>query len=315
MGALFDGVWQANRSFPTGQDGGFERPATRFRNWITRDGSPGPSGVGGFAAASGRYRLYASLACPWAHRGLVVRRLKRLEDAIAVSIVNPHMGEDGWTFLPDRGVVPDPDGATLLREVYLRADRRASGSVTVPVLWDTETRTIVSNESGEIISMLNEAWDGVDLAPAPLRDEIAAINARVYDDVNNGVYRAGFARSQGAYDAAFGRLFATLDWLERRLGDGRPFLLGEVLTLADIRLWTTLVRFDAVYHGHFKCNRNRLLDFPWLWAFTRRVYAYDGIGQTVDLDHIKRHYYGSHPSINPNGIVPAGPALDFGPSQ
>ena len=317
MGRLVDGVWETDRSFPTGKDGAFERPTTRFRNWITRDGAPGPSGRGGFTPDPGRYRLYVSLACPWAHRTLIVRALKGLAGAIAVSVVNPLMGEDGWTFLPDRAVVPDPDGATFLREVYLRADPRASGSVTVPVLWDTRTRTIVSNESGEIIRMLDDAFESEapPLHPPPLRDEIEAVNARVYRDVNNGVYRAGFAASQGAYEAAFASLFAALDWLEARLSDGRPFLVGDQLTLADIRLFTTLVRFDAVYHGHFKCNRNRLVDFPALWAHTRRIHAIDGVAGTVDLDHIKRHYYGSHPDLNPRGIVPVGPAIDFGPAS
>ena len=315
MGRLVDGVWQTDRSFPVGRDGAFERPTTAWRDWITRDGAPGrEGGRAGFTPDPGRYRLYVSLACPWAHRALIVRRLKHLEDAIDVSVVNPIMGEDGWTFLPDRGVVPDPDGATFLREIYLRADPHASGSVTVPVLWDTRDRTIVSNESAEIIRMLDDAFDGGPaLAPAPLRDEIERVNARVYDEVNNGVYRAGFAKSQGAYDAAFDALFAALDWLEARLAPagGRGFLVGDQLTLADIRLFTTLVRFDAVYHGHFKCNRNRLVDFPALWTWTRRLHAMDGIGDTVDLDHIKRHYYGSHPDLNPKGIVPLGPALDF----
>ena len=254
-----------------------------------------------------------SLACPWAHRTLAVRALKGLGDRLPVSVVNPHMGEDGWSFLPDRGVVPDPDGATFLREVYLRADPRASGSVTVPVLWDTERRTIVSNESSEIVRMLDEAWDGgPDLQPPALRDEIDAVNERVYRDLNNGVYRAGFARTQRAYEEAYAAVFDALDWLEARLADGRPFLLGDRLTLADIRLWTTLVRFDAVYHGHFKCNRNRLIDMPALWAFTRRVHAIDGLAGTVDLDHVKRHYYGSHPELNPKRIVPVGPPIDFG---
>ena len=243
-----------------------------------------------------------------------MRRLKALDDAIAVSVVHPIMGEDGWSYAPDRGVVADPDGAGFLRDVYLRADPHASGTVTVPVLWDEKRRTIVSNESAEIIQMLDEAFDGgPSLAPTSLRDEIEAVNARVYSDVNNGVYRCGFARSQEAYDRAFATLFEALDWLEARLGDGRRFLVGDRLTLADVRLFTTLVRFDAVYHGHFKCNRNRLVDFPGLWAYTRRLHATEGFGDTVDLDHIKRHYYGSHPDLNPRGIVPLGPSLDFTP--
>ncbi len=314
MGRLVDGRWETGRSFPTGKDGAFERTATAWRNWITRDGGPGPSGGGGFTPDFGRYRLHVSLACPWAHRTLIVRRLKKLEAAIPVSVVNPHMDEDGWSYAPDRGVVPDPDGARFLRDVYLRADPRASGSVTVPVLWDTERRTIVSNESGEIIRMLDDAFDGgPPLYPEPIRDEIEAVNGRVYSDVNNGVYRSGFAATQDAYERAFAILFEALDWLEARLGEGRRFLVGEQLTLADIRLFTTLVRFDAVYHGHFKCNRNRLVDFRHLWAYTRRLHAIAGIGDTVDLDHIKRHYYGSHPDLNPKRIVPVGPALDFTP--
>jgi glutathionyl-hydroquinone reductase len=306
MGVLVDGVWHGERSFPTGADGAFERPPTRFRDRIDR--APGAR----FAPERGRYHLHVSLACPWAHRTLVVRRLKGLEDAIGVSVVNPIMAEDGWTYLPDGGVVPDPDGARFLREVYLRADPRCSGRVTVPVLWDRQERTIVSNESAEIIRMLDAAFDGGPaLAPPELAGEMEALDATVYETVNNGVYRAGFAASQGAYEAAFAALFATLDALEARLADGRSFLFGEQLTLSDIRLWTTLVRFDAVYHGHFKCNRQRLVEYPHLWRYTRRVFGHEGIGETVDLDHIKRHYYGSHVHLNPSGIVPVGPALDF----
>ncbi len=306
MGVLVEGSWHDERSFPTGADGAFERPPTRFRDRIAADGSTR------FAPEAGRYHLHVSLACPWAHRTLVVRRLKGLEAAITVSVVNPHMAEDGWTYLPDRGVVPDPDGARFLRDVYLRADGRCSGRVTVPVLWDRVHATIVSNESSEIIRMLDGAFaGGPDLAPAGLTDEMEALDARVYATVNNGVYRAGFAASQEAYEAAYGELFATLDWLELRLGDGRAFLFGDAPTLSDIRLWTTLVRFDAVYHGHFKCNRQRLVEYEHLWRFTRRMFAHRGIGETVDLDHIKRHYYGSHVHLNPSGIVPVGPALDW----
>ena len=312
MGRLSGGEWVVDADMPAGRNGAFERPTTAWRNWITRDGTPGPSGEGGFRPDAGRYRLYVSLACPWAHRTLIVRSLKGLTAAIDVAVVAPHMGDDGWTFAPDRGVVPDPDGARFLREIYLRADPKATGAVTVPVLWDTERRTIVSNESAEIIAMLADAFDGgPDLAPAALQDEMAALNERVYRDVNNGVYRAGFARNQAAYDDAFRALFAALDWLEAHLADGRPFLFGDRPTLADIRLFTTLVRFDAVYHGHFKCNRNRIVDSPALWRHTRRMFQHDGIGETVDLDHIKRHYYGSHPFLNPRGIVPAGPAIAF----
>ncbi len=306
MAMLVDGVWHDERTFPTGRDGAFERPATTFRDWITTEAAAR------FTPEPGRYHLYVSLACPWAHRALVVRKLKRLEDAITVSVVNPHMAEDGWTFEADRGVIADPEGARFLREIYLRADPHCSGRVTVPVLWDRVHRTIVSNESADIIRMLNRAFPGgPELEPPALASEIDALNERIYPSVNNGVYRAGFAASQAAYEAAYHALFATLDMLEERLGDGRGFLLGAAPTLADIRLWTTLVRFDAVYHGHFKCNRQRLVEYPHLWAYTRRMFGHEGIGETVDLDHIKRHYYGSHVHLNPGGIVPAGPALDF----
>ncbi len=306
MGRLVDGVWEKDRGFPTGKSGAFERTTTRFRNRITRDGRSG------FAPEPGRYRLYVSLACPWAHRTLIVRALKGLEEAIAVSVVNPIMGEEGWTFEPDRAVVPDPEGARYLREIYLRADPRCSGTVTVPVLWDTRARTIVSNESADIIVMLDDAFDGGPaLAPPDLRAAMEEVNERVYATLNNGVYRAGFARSQEAYDEAVLAVFATLAWLETRLADGRPFLMGEALTLADIRLFTTLVRFDPVYHGHFKCNWRRLVDYPCLWAFTRRVRQTGGVADTIDLDHIKRHYYGSHPTINPTGIVPLGPEIAY----
>lgn len=308
MGSLIEGVWHADRAFPVGGDGAFERTVTRFRSWITRDGEAGPTGQGGFTPEPGRYRLYVSLACPWAHRTLIVRRLKRLEDAIAVSVVHPHMGADGWTFEPGRGVVPDPDGATLLREVYLRADAAYTGTVTVPVLWDHARRTIVSNESADIIRMLDRAFGTPgELEPDALRDGIDALNKRVYETVNNGVYRAGFATTQDAYERAYRSLFETLDALEDRLSDGRTFLFGDRPTLADIRLFTTAIRFDPVYHGHFKCNRNKLSEYRHLPDWTRRMMALDGVADTVDLDHVKRHYYGSHPTINPNGIVPLGP--------
>ena len=306
MGVLVDGVWHGERDFPLDTGGAYARPDSVFRDWITTE--PGAR----FGPEPGRYHLHVSLACPWAHRTLVVRRLKGLEEAITVSVVNPHMAADGWTFAPDRGVVPDPEGARFLRDIYLRADPHASGRVTVPVLWDRHHRTIVSNESADIIRMLNRAFPGgPELEPPELRDEIDRIDADTYAHVNNGVYRAGFAATQAAYETAFRALFTTLDALEARLADGRRFLLGPAPTLADIRLWTTLVRFDAVYHGHFKCNRQRLVEYPHLWAFTRRLYQHEGIGETVDLDHIKRHYYGSHVHLNPTGIVPVGPALDF----
>ena len=316
MGLLVDGKW-VDQWYDTESTGGrFVRSESQLRNWITSDGSPGPSGEGGFAAEPGRYHLYVSLACPWAHRTLIMRRLKGLEDMIGVSVVNPHMGENGWTFEPGPGVVPDPvAGADYLYQVYLRARPDYSGRVTVPVLWDLKRDTIVSNESAEIIRMFNSAFDGVgakagDYAPAALLPEIDAVNARIYDTVNNGVYKAGFATGQPVYEEAVKTLFATLDELEAKLSRQR-YLLGDRVTEADWRLFTTLVRFDAVYYGHFKCNLRRLVDYPALWAYTRELYQWPGVSQTVDLGHIKAHYYGSHPTINPNRIVPLGPVLDF----
>ncbi|MEQ8815378.1 MAG: glutathione S-transferase family protein [Thalassobaculum sp.] len=316
MGLLIDGVWHA-RDPDAGSTGGrFRRRESAFRNWVTADGAPGPSGDGGFRAEPGRYHLYVSLACPWAHRTLIMRALKGLEDAITVSVVHWYMGDDGWSFADAPGVVADPiHGAGFLRDVYLAADPRYTGKVTVPALWDRETGTIVSNESAEIIRMFNTAFDGVgaaagDYYPAAHRDEIDRVNARVYDTVNNGVYKAGFATSQDAYEEAVGPLFDSLDWLEERLSR-RRWLVGDRLTEADIRLFTTLVRFDPVYHGHFKCNVRRIADYPALAGFTRDVYQTPGIAGTVDLDHIKRHYYQSHRGVNPTGIVPVGPDIDY----
>ncbi|MGU3540058.1 glutathione S-transferase family protein [Methylobacterium sp. A54F] len=312
MGMLVDGAWQ-DRWYDTKSTGGrFERKQSAFRNWVTADGSPGPSGSGGFPSAAGRYHLYVSLACPWAHRTLIVRALKGLEDAISVSVVDPHMGGEGWVFGDSPGATPDPiGGAQRLYEVYLRADPRYTGRVTVPVLWDRERDTIVSNESAEIIRMLNAAFGGTgpDLYPAALREAIDAVNARVYDRVNNGVYKAGFATTQAAYAEAFEALFAELDALEEALGRSR-YLCGP-LTEADIRLFTTLVRFDPVYVGHFKCNRRRIADYPNLSNYLRDLYALPGVAGTVNLTHIKRHYYESHPTINPTGIVPLGPETDL----
>ena len=313
MGLLVDGQWH-DEWYDTDSTGGrFERSAARFRNWITPDGAPGPSGEGGFPAAPGRYHLYVSLACPWAHRTLIFRHLKGLEAMIPLSVVHWHMGEQGWTFAPGPGVVADPiHGADYLYQVYTAADAKYSGRVTVPVLWDRERATVVSNESSEIIRMFNSAFDAVgatpgDFYPQPLRAEIDAVNERVYETLNNGVYRAGFATTQEAYEEAVTALFETLDWLEARL-TGKTFLVGECLTEADWRAYTTLVRFDAVYHGHFKCNLRRIRDYPALDAYLRRLHAMPGIAATVDFDHIKRHYYGSHKSINPTGIVPLGPS-------
>ncbi|MGY2048580.1 glutathione S-transferase family protein [Methylobacterium sp. JK268] len=312
MGLLVDGVWQ-DQWYDTKATGGrFVRKDSAFRNWVTRDGAAGPSGEGGFPAVAGRYHLYVSLACPWAHRTLIVRALKGLEEAISVSVVDPHMGAEGWVFGDSPGATPDSvNGARRLYEVYLKADPSYTGRVTVPVLWDKERSTIVSNESAEIIRMLNAAFPGgPDLCPADLTPEIDALNARVYDRVNNGVYKAGFATSQDAYAEAVTALFEELDALDARLGRGR-FLFGESLTEADIRLFTTLVRFDPVYVGHFKCNLRRIADYPNLAPYLRDLYQQPAIRPTVNLTHIKRHYYESHPSINPTGIVPLGPILDY----
>ncbi len=316
MGLLVDGRWQ-DRWYDTAASGGrFVRTDASFRNWVTADGDPGPSGSGGFPAEAGRYHLYVSLACPWAHRTLIVRALKGLEGAITLSVVHWRMLEDGWTFAEGPGTVPDPiHGARLLYEVYQAADPTFTGRVTVPVLWDRTRATIVSNESSEIIRMLNSAFDRVgakagDLYPVPLRAEIDAVNARVYATLNNGVYRAGFATAGDAYEEAVRPLFATLDWLEERLAHNR-YLMGPALTEADVRLYTTLVRFDAVYHGHFKCNIRQVADYPALWGYLRDLYQTPGFGNTTDFLHIKHHYYESHRTINPTGIVPLGPSLDF----
>lgn len=317
MGLLVNGQWQ-DRWYDTSSTGGrFERSAAAFRNWITPDGAAGPSGTDGFRAEAGRYHLYVSLACPWAHRTLIVRALKGLESAIDVSVVHWRMLEHGWTFENGPGVLTDPlHRADRLYQVYTAARRDYTGRVTVPVLWDKTRATIVNNESSEIVRMLNAAFDGVgatplDLYPPALRERIDAINARVYATLNNGVYRAGFATTQAAYEEAVVPLFETLDWLETQLAQQR-FLTGDALTEADVRLFTTLIRFDAVYVGHFKCNLRRLADYPHLSAYTRDIYQLPGIAPTVNFEHIKRHYYESHPSVNPSGIVPLGPLLDFG---
>ena len=316
MGVLIDGIWQ-DRWYETGNTGGrFVRTDSPFRNWITPDGAPGPTGEGGFAAEPGRYHLTISRACPWAHRTMIFRALKGLEDAISVSATHWLMGAQGWTFEPGPGVVPEAiTGARYLYEVYLTADPRYTGRVTVPMLWDKQRRTIVSNESADIIRMFNSAFDRVgardgDYYPEDLRTDIDALNARIYDTVNNGVYKAGFATSQAAYEEAVRPLFDTLDWLDERLS-GRRFLYGDGLTEADWRLFTTLVRFDPVYVGHFKCNIRRLVDYPNLWPYTRDLYQMPGIRATVDFAHIKGHYYQSHATINPTGIVPLGPEIDF----
>ena len=316
MGLLVDGVWQDQWYDTRKTSGRFVRSESRFRNWITPDGTPGPTGEGGFAAEPGRYHLYISRACPWAHRTMIFRALKGLEEAISVSVTHWLMAGQGWTFEPGPGVIPDTiNGARFLHEVYTRADPHYTGRVTVPVLWDKRRGTIVSNESADIIRMLNGAFDRVgarpgDYYPEALRPEIDALNARIYDTVNNGVYKAGFATTQAAYEEAVRPLFGTLDWLEERLA-GRRFLCGDRQTEADWRLFTTLVRFDPVYVGHFKCNIRRLADYPSLWSYTRELYQTSGIRETVDFAHIKSHYYQSHATINPTGIVPLGPAIDF----
>ena len=316
MGKLVNGEWH-DVWYDTGKTGGqFVRKDASFRNWITEDGRPGPSGSGGFAAESGRYHLYVSLACPWAHRTLIFRALKGLEEMISVSVVHHYMADKGWSFEPGPGVIPDTEqGARFLHEIYQKADPVFTGRVTVPVLWDRKTSTIVSNESSEIIRMLNSAFDQIgarngDFYPTALRADIDEVNARIYPTLNNGVYRCGFATTQSAYEEAFEALFYTMDWLESRLSKQR-YLVGNQITEADWRLFPTLVRFDPVYVGHFKTNKRRLTDYPNLWAYTRELYQVPGIAETVNMHHIKHHYYGSHPTINPSGVVPNGPHIDF----
>ncbi|HUC64185.1 MAG TPA: glutathione S-transferase family protein [Stellaceae bacterium] len=305
MGVLVEGQWR-DTWYETGKTGGaFERPNTQFRRWITADGSSG------FPAAAGRYHLFLALACPWCHRTLLMRLMKRLEGVISVSFVEPLMLENGWTF-----ATPDPlTGARYVYQIYQKADPRHSGRASVPVLWDKETRTIVSNESADIIRMLNRAFDAFtdereDYYPATLAAEIDAVNARIYDTVNNGVYKAGFATRQEPHSAAVRALFETLAWLEERLSRQR-YLLGNRLTEADWRLFPTLARFDAVYYGHFKCNLRHVYEYPALWDYTRALYQKPGVAATVDLDNFKTHYYGSQRSVNPSGVVPLGPKIDF----
>lgn len=316
MGYLDNGRWVSDESKLSDSKGAFVRKQSAFRNFVTADGSAGPTGEGGFAAEPGRYHLYVSLACPWAHRTLILRGRKGLNDQIGLSVVHWLMKDDGWTFDDAAGTIPDTvNHARALHEIYTTAMPTYTGRVTVPVLWDKQRRTIVSNESADIVRMFNSAFDGVgaavgDYYPAALRDEIDGVNDRVYETVNNGVYRAGFATSQDAYEEAVAALFESLDWIEERLSRHR-FLVGDRLTEADIRLFTTLVRFDPVYHGHFKCNVRRIVDHPNLWNYTRDLYQRPGVRETVDLTHIKNHYYQSHAWVNPSGIVPAGPEIDF----
>ena len=310
MGKLIDGVWTDQRLDTRSTGGRFVRTETSFRDWITGDGSSG------FKAEAGRYHLYISLACPWACRALVFRQLKGLDGTIGLSVVDPLMLEYGWVFSDGPGCIPNSaNGFEFLHQVYTKAEPKYSGRVTVPVLWDKERNTIVNNESAEIIRMFNGAFsglgaDGADFYPEDLQDEIDAVNDPVFENVNNGVYRCGFATSQEAYEDAFEALFATLDDLEARLGRQR-YLAGGRVTEADWRLFPTLVRFDPVYHGHFKCNRRRLADYPNLWNYTRELYQMPGVAGTVDLDHIKRHYYMSMPTVNPSQVVPKGPDIDF----
>ena len=317
MGLLIDGEWR-DKWYDTESTGGkFERSTSEFRNWVTADGSAGPSGKSGFQAQSGRYHLYVSYACPWAHRALIFRALKDLTDHISVSVVHPDMMEDGWTFATDfEGATGDTlFGSDFLRDIYIKADPNFTGRVTVPVLWDKAQNTIVSNESAEIIRMFNSAFNEItgntdDYWPTDLREQIADINERVYETVNNGVYKAGFATSQDAYDDAVHPLFDSLAWLESILENNR-FLAGDKLTEADWRLFTTLARFDLVYHTHFKCNHKRLTDYPNLWAYTRQLYQHADIAETVHFDHIVRHYHFSQTTVNPHQIIPINPTVDF----
>jgi glutathionyl-hydroquinone reductase len=316
MGLLVEGKWQSDAGRWADSKGRMQRPDATLRNWITPDGSPGPTGRGGFKAEAGRYHLYIARACPWAHRTAIFRELKGLQGMIGLSVTHWLMLENGWTFDAAPGVIPDSiNGARYLYELYAKSEAGYSGRVTVPVLWDRKTSRIVNNESADIIRMLNSAFDGIgatpgDYYPEELRAEIDAVNKRVYDTLNNGVYKAGFAGSQDAYEEAVVPLFETLDWLEEKLSRA-DYLVGNRLTEADWRLFTTLLRFDPVYHTHFKCNLRRLVDYPALWRYTRRLYQHPAVGPTVNMDHIKGHYFQSHRWINPTGIVPKGPIVDF----
>lgn len=316
MGHLIDGKWSTEWYDTKTTDGKFVRAAAAFRNWITADGSAGPSGISGYKAETNRYHLYVSAACPWAHRTLIYRTLKNLEDHISVDFVHPDMLDDGWTF--QHGGLAHGDSLfneAYLRDIYLRADPNVTGRVTVPILWDKKTNTIVSNESSEIIRMFNTAFNDItgntdDYYPEALRENIDALNDRIYSNVNNGVYKAGFATSQAAYDDAVGKLFDTLDWLESHLSENR-YLAGSQITEADWRLFTTLVRFDPVYVLHFKCNRNRIVDLPNLWAYTRELYQFSTVKNTVNFDHIVRHYHYSHDTISPYRIIPINPVINW----
>ncbi len=316
MGFLIDGEWHDKWRDTEAKDGSFVRPDAKVRNWITPGGEPGPTGDGGFKAEAGRYHLYIADSCPWAHRAMIFRLLKGLQDMISVSVVNAISGANGWTFEEGHGVVPDPEfGAEFLYQIYQRSDSSYTGQVTVPTLWDKTQKKLVSNESGEIIRMFNSAFDDVgaaegDFYPEELRAEIDTVNELVYAAVNNGVYRVGFATSQQAYEDAYNKLFDALEQLEERLAS-RTWLVGEQLTEADWRLFTTLVRFDYVYYGAFRCNKRRIVDYPNLWQFVRRLYAMPGIADTVDVWSIKAHYYASGKLLKQTQIVPLGPEIDF----
>tara|TARA_B100000686_G_scaffold160727_1_gene168377 strand:- start:712 stop:1689 length:978 start_codon:yes stop_codon:yes gene_type:complete len=316
MGLLIEGKWHTDWYDTKSTGGKFQRTASGFRNWITKDGSPGLTGNGGFKAEPDRYHLYVSLACPWAHRALIFRKLKGLEKLITISSVNSFMGDQGWTFKPGNGVIPDNvNHKSRLHEIYTKTSENYTGRVTVPMLWDKHKDTIVSNESSEIIRMFNSAFDDLgaavgDFYPADKRQEIDAINELIYNNVNNGVYKSGFATTQAAYDEASTNLFDMLEKIEQVLSGSR-YLIGDQITEADWRLFTTLVRFDAVYVGHFKCNKKRIIDFPELSNYVLDLYQYPGISSTVDFEHIKAHYYASHENLNPSLIVPCGPKLDF----
>ncbi|WP_444889430.1 glutathione S-transferase family protein [Microbulbifer sp. DLAB2-AA] len=316
MGLLVNGQWKDQWYDTKDSLGSFKREAAQLRNWITRDGSAGPSGRGGFKAESGRYHLYVSLACPWAHRTLIFRKLKKLEEHISVSVVSPDMLEHGWSFNTDEDSSGDSlFGYQFLHQLYTHNKADYTGRVTVPVLWDKLQNCIVSNESSEIIRMLNQSFNEIsgdtqDFFPKEKQTEIETINELVYENINNGVYRSGFATTQEAYEEAYTNLFDALDRVENILGQQR-YLVGEKITEADWRLFTTLIRFDSVYHGHFKCNRQRLEDYPNLSNYVRELYQWPGVAETVNFHHIKRHYYFSHTMINPTQIVPVGPDIDY----
>jgi putative glutathione S-transferase len=316
MGQLVDGKWVDQWYDTKSTNGKFKREQASFRNWITPDGSPGQSGNGDFKAETGRYHLYVSLACPWAHRTLIFREIKNLTDHVTVDTVHPDMLNNGWTFEHDGPAQGDSlFQSDFAHQIYTRAIPDVSTRVTVPILWDKQTNTIVSNESSEIIRMFNSAFDGItgnsdDYWPEHMRKDIETVNARIYSDINNGVYKSGFATTQDAYDSAVHTLFKSLDWVEARLSKNR-YLLGDTLTEADWRLFTTLVRFDCVYVQHFKCNRNRIIDFPNIWAYARELFQFTGVASTTHFDHIVRHYHYSHETINPNRIIPINPRNDW----